>query len=91
MIPRHLGKHASRKPTSAASSVALAFEQPVGRGTASLNVRHEDKVVFDALQAWWSVERGRALPQWDAFSFLLAAALENPDVRLPEEVRRLAA
>jgi len=36
------------------------------------------------------VERGRALPQWDAFTFLLAAALENPRVRLPPEVRRLA-
>lgn len=87
MIPRHLGK---RTTSALAPPVALALEEPPGRGTSSLNVRHEDKVVFDALQAWWSVEQGRALSQWDAFSVLLALALENPGVRLPGEVRRLA-
>jgi hypothetical protein len=55
----------------------LALEAPVRRGTASINVRWEDKVVFDAIQAWASHRKGRYVSQWDAFSLLLGAALEN--------------
>lgn len=70
--------------------VRLEVESPPRRAVAGLNVRHEDKAVFDALQAWWSLERGRPLSQWDAFSILLAAALENPALVVPRVVREAA-
>lgn len=60
----------------------LAFEEPVRRGTASLNIRHEDKAVFDAIQLWASHRRGRALTQWEAFSLILAAALGNKEAEV---------
>lgn len=60
----------------------LALEEPVRRGTASVNVRWEDKVVFDAIQAWASHRKGRYVSQWDAFSLILAAALGNQDAEV---------
>lgn len=60
----------------------LAVEAPVRRGTATINVRWEDKEVFDAIQRWASHRRGRSLSQWDAFSLVLAAALGNREADL---------
>lgn len=57
----------------------LAFEEPVRRGTACVNIRHEDKAVFDAIQLWASHRRARSLSQWEVFSLVLAAALGNKE------------
>lgn len=57
--------------------VELAFEAPVRRGTACVNVRWEDKAVFDAVRAWLSWRRGEVVTQWEVFTYLLAVALQN--------------
>lgn len=57
------------------------------RAVTSVNLRYEDKVRFDLLQAYWSHVRGRPIKQWDAFSLLLAAAVQNPHADVPEELR----
>ena len=56
------------------------------RALASLNLRHEEKRVFDLLHAWWALRTGSALSQQDAVSILLALALKNPDADLPQEL-----
>jgi hypothetical protein len=53
----------------------------------SLNLRFEEKELFDVLHSWWALRSGRSLKQWDAFSILLAYALANPVADLPEELR----
>jgi len=60
----------------------LAFEAPVRRGTACVNVRWEDKRIFDAIQLWASHRKGSPISQWDAFSMILAAALSNDDAEI---------
>lgn len=51
------------------------------RGTATINVSHADKEVFDAVKLWLQHREGRALAQWDVFSFLLGAALADESLR----------
>lgn len=58
------------------------------RAVTSVNLRHEEKAMFDHLHSWWSLRHGRALRQWDAMSILLNLALSNPHADLPEELRR---
>ncbi|HVM44374.1 MAG TPA: hypothetical protein VM582_00460, partial [Candidatus Thermoplasmatota archaeon] len=57
-------------------SLELAVEGPVVRKTATVQIRPEDKEVFDALQAWWFLRHGRRVTQWELFTELLAAATE---------------
>jgi hypothetical protein len=57
------------------------------RAVTCVNVRREEKAVFDHLVSWWRLECGEELTQWDAFSVLLAAALENPRLEAPRELR----
>jgi hypothetical protein len=71
--------------------VELALEQPVRRGTATINVRWEDKEVFDAVQHWLSYQRSSSQSQWDVFSFLLSEALTNERSPLAEARLRLDA
>lgn len=63
------------------SNGALRFElvpePPVRRGTATINVSWPDKEVFDAIQWWLSYQEGRLVTQWEVFSFILSAALQN--------------
>lgn len=47
------------------------------RVLASCNLLRVDKSVFDAYQLWVSYREGRAVQQWEAFSFLMQAALAN--------------
>lgn len=47
------------------------------RSTACLNIRWEDKEVFDAIQVWLACQKGRPVAHWDVFSFVLATALGN--------------
>lgn len=63
--------------TRGAERFELAFEAPVRRGTSCVNVRWEDKAVFDAVRAWLSWRRGEVVPQWDVFTYLLSVALQN--------------
>lgn len=78
---------ASREPLAAlAPSVPfapfeLAVEMPPPRRTRTIQLRVEDKEVFDSLQAWWFYETGQRLPQWEVFTLVLADALENPSGR----------
>lgn len=55
----------------------LAIEEQVQRGTSSINVRWEDKAVFDAIQVWLSYQRGASVTHWEVFTFILATALES--------------
>lgn len=57
------------------------------RALTSLNLRREEKVEFDHLHSWWALRRGRPISQPDAFSILLALALENREADLPPELR----
>lgn len=52
-----------------------------------MNLRYEEKADVDLLQAYWSRRRGRSLKQWDTFSVILSAALANPELDVPEELR----
>lgn len=65
----------------------LALEESPRRAVSSVNLRREDKFVFDALQAWLSMREARPVPQWDVFTLVLAAALENPSFEAAEAVR----
>ena len=56
------------------------------RALTSLNLRRREKAVFDHLHSWWSLRRGQPLSQADAFSILLALALENEKAELPPEL-----
>lgn len=73
---------ASAELTSGQERFELVAEAPVRRATACVNVRWEDKEVFDAVRAWLSYRRGRVVSQWDVFSFVLATALENDSSEL---------
>jgi hypothetical protein len=63
--------------------VELVPDGPVVHFLASLQVRRDDKEVFDQLKAWWSLKRGREVTQWEAFTLVLAAALEHEEARVP--------
>lgn len=67
-----------RKVREPAGPVELALEVPPPRRVSLVAMRHEDKVVFDGLQAWLCYRTGRKHSQWDAMSVVLAAALGNP-------------
>lgn len=58
------------------------------RALTSVNVRHEEKRVFDHLHSWWRMQDGQPMSQCDAFSRVLALALENPKVDAPQDLRR---
>ena len=71
----------SRRP-SVRVEYELVPEEPVARPYSSVNVRREDKEVFDQLQLWWSMTE-RDLTQWDAFSRVIALVLTHPEADLP--------
>lgn len=56
------------------------------RALASVNLRHEEKALFDHLHSYWSLRAGRPLRQVDAFSLLFALALSNEQADVPAEV-----
>lgn len=58
------------------------------RAVTSINVRHEDKAVFDHLHSWLVLRERQPLSQWDAFSVVLRAALGNPKLDVPSDVSR---
>lgn len=58
------------------------------RAVTSVNVRHEDKAVFDHLHSFLVIRERRPLSQWDAFSIVLRAALGNPKLDVPADVAR---
>ena len=62
----------------------LVIEGPVKRSTATINIRWEDKAVFDSVQTWLAYQKGRPVHQWDVFTFLLAAALETDELAAAE-------
>ena len=49
------------------------------RPLASVNLLRVEKSVFDAYQLWVSYREGRAVQQWEVFSFLFRVALEHRD------------
>ncbi|MEA3200615.1 MAG: hypothetical protein QOE90_2043 [Thermoplasmata archaeon] len=55
----------------------LALETPPPPRLGSINVRPEDKAVFDAVQKLVSFHRGRSVTQWELFTMLLADAVAN--------------
>ena len=61
----------------------LVPDGAVAPNLASVKLRRDDKVVFDQLKSWWSLQAGRELSQPEAFTRLLAAALESEETRLP--------
>lgn len=56
------------------------------RAVTSLNLRFEDKRIFDHLHSWWSMREGSTLTQPEAFAILLRLALGNPAAELPEDL-----
>lgn len=58
------------------------------RPVSSVNLRFEDKRVFDLLHSWWVMRGGSGLSQPEAFAILLRLALANPEADLPEELVR---
>lgn len=50
---------------------------PPTRVLTTLNVRRDEKAVFDALQSWWSYREGRSLQQWEVFGIILQTAIEH--------------
>jgi hypothetical protein len=89
MIPRHLGRELRARRDPSVRLVGLDVDVSPRRSVAGVNIRRDEKPIYDALLAWWSVERGRTLTQWEAFSILLSFALTHPELRLPPEVERL--
>lgn len=71
------GRPLPRDPAAPQLPVELALETPVVQKTATLQVRPEDKAVFDALQAWWHFRMGKRLTQWELFTIVIAAAVSN--------------
>lgn len=65
------------KPLGPRAQVELAFETAPLRKVATYQIRYEDKVVSDALQAWHLWRYGKRVTQWELYSIVLAAALEN--------------
>jgi len=72
-----LGRPKPRDLASPLPPVELAFETPVVQKTSTVQVRPEDKLVFDALQAWWHFRHGKRMTQWELFSVVLACAVAN--------------
>lgn len=79
-------------PPSAPSNPFPPFAPvPPVRVLTSVNVRRDEKAVFDALQSWWSYREGRSLQQWEVFGRILQAAVEQGLLRegfLPPEAPR---
>lgn len=73
------GRPKPRDPSSPPPPVELAFETPVLQKTSAVQVRPEDKQVFDALQAWWHFRHGKKLTQWEMFTIVLTTAVANRD------------
>jgi hypothetical protein len=69
----------------------LAVDERPRRAFSSVNVRFEDKEIFDILQGHLTALRGRALPHWDVFNVLLAEWLDAHAGELPTSLRRPAA
>lgn len=57
------------------------------RSVTSINVRAEEKRVFDHLHSFWELRVGRSLSQWDVFSRVLELALEHPKVEAPLDLQ----
>lgn len=57
------------------------------RPYTSVNARFEEKRAFDHLHSWWRLQ-GEALDQIDAFSRVLALALEHPSANAPPDLLR---
>lgn len=55
--------------------VELVVDGPVVQKVATVAVRPDDKVVFDALQSWWRLRYGEWPTQWELFTQVLSAAL----------------
>jgi hypothetical protein len=55
----------------------LALEKAPLPRFGTVNVRPEDKAVFDAMQQLMSFHRGRSITQWELFTILLADAMTN--------------
>lgn len=54
----------------------------------AINVRYEEKLLFDHVHTWWRMRKGQDLRQPDAFSLLLELALENPRADLPVDLEK---
>lgn len=63
----------------------LAIDGPILPNLSCVKIRRDDKAEFDRLKAWWSVERGREITQWEAFTLLIAAAFESDSTRIPRK------
>lgn len=64
--------------------VELAVDSSPSRALTSVNVRRDDKVVFELLVAFYSLQLGRPVRHWEAFTMLVADVVEARD----EELRR---
>lgn len=81
-MPRHSVRKPSRPP------VLPRVDGRPSRALTSLNLRAEEKALFDHLHSWWSLRQGRSLRQADAFIILLALAMSNPAADVPEGLVR---
>jgi hypothetical protein len=57
----------------------LLFEAPPPPRLATINVRLEDKAVFDAMQGLINFHKGRRVSQWELFTIVLADAIASPE------------
>jgi hypothetical protein len=57
------------------------------RSVTSVNVRFEDKAVFDVLHKWSCLKDGQEISQVDAFNRLLVLAWEHPRAEVPRGIK----
>lgn len=58
------------------------------RAYSAVNARFDEKHAFDHLHTWWRLSSGEDLSQIDAFSRVLALALDHPDADAPADLVR---
>lgn len=79
----------SARPRARATMPSLRPRKLDGRprrSVTSVNVRHDDKAIFDLIHAYWALRSGRRLSQWDAFRRVLELAAQHPAAEIPRDL-----
>jgi hypothetical protein len=86
----HLRAMPTLRPRSRAPLPSLRPRKLDGhprRAVTCLNVRRDDKALFDHIQSYWALRSGRPMRQWDAFRRLLELAAAHPESEIPADLR----
>jgi hypothetical protein len=71
-------------------AILPALRHAPQRAVTSLNVEDDMKLVVDHMHTFWRLETGDDINQPDAVRILVLAALDNPRLRVPDELRERA-